>query len=113
MHRDGRHEHGYLLKPEPRRIEEFAGVVADSYAPAATFMNALVIARFWPGRALVLHNLTLIESEGAVVNTERIATPAELPGAVEERFRIPPAITRVAIDGLDLTKDPWGSKPQS
>jgi arylamine N-acetyltransferase len=108
LHRNGRHAHGYLLKPSPRRIEEFAGVIAGSYAPEATFMNALAVVRFSPGRSTVLHNLTLIESEGARVRHQRIASPAELPAVVEERFGIPAAITRVAMEGLELTDDPWG-----
>ena len=108
LHREGRHVHGYLFKPEPRRIEEFAEVVAGSYASSATFMNALVIVRFWPGRSRTLHNLTLIESEGMQVRTERIATPAELPAVVERQFGIPEAITRVALEGIELSKDPWG-----
>ncbi len=49
LYRDGVLQHGYLLKPEPRRIEEFAAVIADSFRDDATFMNALVAVRFFPG----------------------------------------------------------------
>jgi arylamine N-acetyltransferase len=108
LHREGKRDHGYLLKPEPRSIDEFAAIVADSYAPTATFMNALAIVRFRPGRSLVLHNLTLIESEGEHVRKERIASAAALQAVVERRFGIPAGITRVAIDGLVMTHDPWG-----
>jgi arylamine N-acetyltransferase len=109
QHRDGKPSHGYTLKPAPRRIEEFAGVIENSFAPAATFMNALAVVRFWPGRSLALHNQTLIESEGLRARKERIASPADLPRVIEERFSIPQAITRVAMEGLRLTEDPWDS----
>lgn len=112
LYREGKPSHGYLLKPAARRIEEFFGVVERSFAPEATFMNALAIVRFRPGGSLVLHNLTLIENEGTQTRTERIATVAELPRVIEARFGIPAAIAREAIDGLPLVDDPWASGTQ-
>lgn len=54
--------HGYLAKPEPRSIGHVEGVIRDSYRDSATFMNALVVERFFPGRSVRIHNLTLTES---------------------------------------------------
>jgi arylamine N-acetyltransferase len=108
LHRNGNRTHGYLLKPAPRRIEEFERVIEDSFAPSATFMNALVVARFFPGRSLVLRNLSLIESEGAASRVRRLPAASDLPDAVEEHFGIPGGITREALGGLSLSEDPWG-----
>jgi N-hydroxyarylamine O-acetyltransferase len=110
FHRDGRETHGYLLKPAPRRIGDFTAVIADSFDPAATFMNALVVIRFRPGGSLVLRNLSLTECDGAVVRDERIAGPGSLPGVLEARFSIPVEITQVAIEGIELTRDPWTAR---
>jgi arylamine N-acetyltransferase len=109
FYRDGIHSHGYVVNPAPRVIEEFESVIQESFSASATFMNALVIVRFAPGRSVQLHNLTLTETEGPTVRSARIATAAELPGVIEERFGIPGAITRVALAGLQLSQDPWAA----
>jgi N-hydroxyarylamine O-acetyltransferase len=105
--RGGKPVHGYLLKPASRRIEEFERVIEDSFAAAATFMNALAIVRFSAGRSLVLHNLKLIESEGTTVHVRRIDSLSELPESVEKYFGIPGSITREALNGRSLSQDPW------
>ncbi len=107
LHRRGKQAHGYVLKPAPRRIEEFAPVIADSFSPSATFMNALLIVRFAPGRSLRLNNLTLIECDGAEIDLQRIPDPALLPDLIERRFGIPGALALEVLSGLSLTQDPW------
>jgi arylamine N-acetyltransferase len=68
-------------------------VIESSFRPVSTFMNALMIVRFAPGRSLVLHNLDLIESEGPAVAKSRAAEDIDgLPDVIEERFGIPAAI---------------------
>ncbi len=101
-HRDGRPPHGYTLNPRPRRVEEFAGVIDESFEPEATFMNALTIVRFLPGRSLALRNLKLVEAEGDRTRTVRFADAAPLPVLIEERFGIPRALTAEVLAGLTL-----------
>jgi N-hydroxyarylamine O-acetyltransferase len=103
VHRDGALKHGYRVNPVPRRIEEFVGVIADSFGDRATFMHALLIARFWPGRSLTLRNLTLVEAQGTDFTLRQIPDPGQLPDVVEEQFGIPAEIARVALDGVDLS----------
>lgn len=105
LHRRGREAHGYVLKPAPRRIGQFAPAIAESFSPSATFMNALLIVRFAPGRALVLNNLTLIECEGTATRPQRIPDPALLPDLIERHFGIPGTIALEALRGLSLTQD--------
>lgn len=108
LHRRGKPVHGYVMKPAPRQIDEFARVIEESFAPSATFMNALVIVRFFAGRSLVLHNLKVIESEGATSRARQIASLSDLPDTIESQFGIPGAITREALSGRSLSQDPWG-----
>lgn len=107
LYRNGRLTHGYVAKPLPRRIEEFARVIEDSFAPSATFMNAVTIIRFSRGRSLVLHNLTLIECEGISSRVQEIPSPAQLPETIELLFSIPREITREALAGRSLSQNPW------
>jgi arylamine N-acetyltransferase len=107
MYREGRLKHTYTVNPAGRSIEGFRTVIEESFSDGATFMNALVIARFWPGRSVVLHNLTLVESDGTTFGVQRLARPADLPELIEERFGIAADITRGVLDGLALSRDAW------
>jgi arylamine N-acetyltransferase len=103
LHRDGELRHGYVVNPTPRRIGEFADVIADSFADGATFMHALLIARFSPTRSVTLRNLTLIDAEGTDYRLQTIPGTEELPDVIEQHFRIPRDIAREALAGVDLT----------
>jgi len=108
LRRDGQCKHGYVVNPAPRDIGEFARVIDESFSDSATFMNALVLVRFFEGRSVRLQNLTLIESEGTTSRTEKMKGASRLPDLIEERFGIPGRIAREALAGLELAKDPWG-----
>jgi len=103
LHRDGELRHGYAVNPAPRRIEEFARVIASSFSDGATFMHALLIARFWPNRSMTLRNMTLIEAEPSGYRLRQISGRAELPAVIEEHFGIPGEVAREALDGVELT----------
>lgn len=87
-YRDGTLVHGYLAKPEPRPMSDFAAVVADSFRSDATFMRSLVISRFERGRSAVLHNLELVESVGSRSSVRRLRDLHDLAAAIEDRFGI-------------------------
>ena len=107
LYRDGELRHGYLAKPEARQIHEFEQVIADSYRDDATFMNALLLARFFPDRSLVIHDLTLIESRGATSNTQTLASLDELGRAVQDTFAIPSDVVDDVLSGLGQLGDAW------
>jgi N-hydroxyarylamine O-acetyltransferase len=100
--RDGRLRHAYEVNPRPRRIEEFAPAIAASFDGGATFMNALLVARFAPRRSLTLRNLTLTEAREGRPVVHRTLGRDDLPRAVERHFGIPEAITRRALEGVAL-----------
>lgn len=107
LYRDGKLQHIYLAKPWPRQIHEFEQVIVDSYRDEATFMKALLLARFFPGRSLVIRNLTVIESQGAVSNIRTLASQDELAQVVYEYFAIPKEFTEDAVSGLGQLGDAW------
>ncbi len=107
VYRDGQMQHGYLVKPAPRRIEEFASVIADSFRPTATFLNALLLVRFYPGRALMIHNLTLVESQGNESSVHQLGGRAALVAKIVECFGMPRSIVSETVSELGELKDVW------
>jgi N-hydroxyarylamine O-acetyltransferase len=107
LFRNGQERHGYLINPKARRIEEFENVIHQSFRPAATFMNAVLLVRFYEDRSVVIHNLQLIESVGKSVQTASIKDRSELTGVIEEHFGIPRPISAEAISSLDDLGDAW------
>jgi arylamine N-acetyltransferase len=99
---EGKLIHGYLAKPEPRKLSEFHDMIADSYRPQATFMNTVVAERFFPGRSLRIHGLKLTESTGDRVTATRLADRDELVDALVTHFQMPADTVREAITGVNL-----------
>jgi len=105
--RDGQLKHGYMIKPQPRSIDYFTRVIADSYSEQATFMNAVLLVRFFPDRSLAIHNFTVLESEGTRWHFRQLHGRDELAASVEEHFGIPGNITTEAISDLTDFGDAW------
>lgn len=108
LFRDGNLKHGYVVKPNARSIQEFGHIVADSYRDEATFMNALLLARFYPNRSVVIHNLALIESHDGSSSIRALGGRDELVQSVYDCFAIPREVTREVLDDLgQLGGDAW------
>lgn len=107
LYRDGVLRHGYLARPEPRKIEDFSKVIAASFSADATFLNSVLLVRFYPGRSVLIHNLTLVESEGDQSTVHGLANRDELIAAIEQRFAISRVIVREAIGQLGNLQDAW------
>ena len=107
LYRDGELRHGYSVNPAPRQIQEFEHIIADSYREDSTFMNALLLARFYSNRSLVIHNLTLIESQGSAVKVQVLSSGDELVFATHKYFAIPEKITREAVADIRHFRDAW------
>jgi N-hydroxyarylamine O-acetyltransferase len=103
-YRDGALVHGYVVNPAPRRIGEFAGVVAESFSDRAVFMHALLVARFFPRRSVTLRNLTLTEAGPASAPRVRVLGREELPGVIEREFGIPRDVASRALEGAEFTR---------
>ena len=107
LYRDGQQKHGYVAKPEARQVEEFRQVIAESFQPDATFLNSLLLTRFYLDRAVMIHNLTLVESQGSESVIRSLASRDHLVATVEEHFDMPRAIVAEAVNELGDLKDPW------
>lgn len=107
LYRDGALTHSYTVNPIQRTIEYFRAAIEDSYRPGATFMNAVLLARFSPDRAVIIHNLTVIEAKGASQTVRRIERRGDLPAEVEKLFAIPRDIVKEAVSELGEFGDAW------
>jgi arylamine N-acetyltransferase len=107
LYRDGQLKHGYLATPTPKKLEDFEAVITDSFRKDATFMNALLLARFYSDRSVVIHNLDLIESRGARSRIRSLASRDELVRVIEECFNIPQAVATESVAELGQLKDAW------
>ena len=107
QYRKGEYIHGYNVKPEPRKIEDFKQVIKDSFREDAIFLNSLLITKFYSDRSTVVHNLNLIESEGTNSKSYELKDTKQLIGVIEEKFRIPKEISSEAISELKELKNPW------
>jgi hypothetical protein len=101
-------KHGYLAKPVAKKIEDFRRVISDSFRPDATFLNSILLARFYPGRSIVIHNLTLIESRGDKSVVHPLQGSGAVVAAIHENFEMPRDVVAEAIAGLNELQDAWG-----
>jgi len=108
LYRDGVLRHGYLANPAPRTIEDFSKVIASSFSADATFLNSVLLVRFYPGRSVLIHNLTLVESEGDKSTVHTLPDRDQLIAAIEQRFGMPREIVSEAVGQLGNLQDPWG-----
>lgn len=107
LHHDGHPKHGYIVNPVPRRIDHFAEVIADSYRDSATFMNSILLTRFFRNKSIRIHNLSVTRSEGSEYNIENLENRDELPDVIEELFGIPREIAGEAVASLGDFGDAW------
>jgi len=107
LYRDGVLRHGYLARPEPRKIEDLSKVIAASFSADATFLNSVLLVRFFPGRSVLIHNLTLVESEGNKSTAHALANCDELISAIEKHFGMKREIVEEAVGQLGNLRDPW------
>lgn len=106
-YREGRRIHGYVVKPTPRHVEEFSQVIQDSFRPTATFLNALLLVRFYSNRSVMVHNMTLVESAGNESQVRVLGSRDELVSTVEREFGIPGPIVSEAVSQLSQLRDAW------
>jgi len=107
LYREGKLKHGYRLKPQPRKIADFRQVIADSFRRDATFLNSILLARFWRGSSTVIHNSSVTESWGREWSQHSLRRD-EVATAIYNGFGIPSEIAAVAIEGLREFQDAWG-----
>jgi arylamine N-acetyltransferase len=113
LHRDGSLKHGYMAKIKPRQIQEFEPIILDSFREDSTFMNALLLARFFPKRSILIHNMTLIYSQGTTSNIRIMANQRELVHLIHKKFGIPRELVQEVLDEMELRDDAWSWAPSA
>ncbi len=108
-YRDGQYMHGCLALPAEQRLEDFSDVIAASFRPTATFMQALMLARFrWPKGSVLVWNLAINEArEDATAQTRQVLR-SELPREIERLFGIP---SEIAVEAIAELPEPMGVLP--
>jgi len=106
QYHNGELKHWYILKPQARKIEEFAQVIRDSFSDKAMFMNAILITRFFENGSVVLRNLNLTETMDGKASTQKILFE-DIPKIVNNKFKMPTELVKTAIGKLSQLKDTW------
>ncbi len=101
---NGEFKHWYTAKPKPRSIEEFRGVIKDSYSDDAMFMNIFRITRFTGSGSLVIRNLQLTETIGLLTTTIEVPRN-DIPGIVETKFLMPADVAEEAFGTIKDLKN--------
>jgi arylamine N-acetyltransferase len=101
-------QHGYLLKPQSRSIDEFEEIIAGSFSPGATFMNSILLAKFSPGYADIIHNLTYMEIKNDIAAMKTINSKEELVVIINKVFGIPANILKIVLADLPMNQGVWG-----
>lgn len=107
MYRGGELLHGYSINQNPREIGYFENVIADSFGENATFMNAVLLVRFYDDRILSIRNLTVLEAGGTESRIRKLANRAELVENIETLFGISAGIADEAVRHVNTFKDAW------
>jgi arylamine N-acetyltransferase len=107
LFRDGVRKHGYVVNPAPRVPGHFRDVIADSFLPDATFMNAVALYRFDRHGSLAIRNLQLIETTPDAWTVRALRDTGELAAVAEERFGVPASIVLEAVAGIPRLRDAW------
>jgi hypothetical protein len=70
-------------------------------------MNSVLLTRFYSDRAVMIHNLMLVESRGSESIVRPLASRDQLAATVEEYFDMPRAIVAEVVGELGDLEDPW------
>ncbi|UCG61689.1 MAG: arylamine N-acetyltransferase [Candidatus Zixiibacteriota bacterium] len=107
MFREGQLRHGYTVKPTPRHIQYFEKTIRNSFRDGQTFMNSVLLVRYYPNRSTMIHNLSIIKSVGTDYSIDELSGLDELPAAIEKYFSIPRDIVSVALSAVGELGDSW------
>jgi arylamine N-acetyltransferase len=105
FYRDGHLHHGYVIKPQPRKIKYFDQIIGDSFREDATFMNAILLTRHTQNKSYRIQNMTLTETTASGSVIKEISDRQELCEIIYEKFSIPLEISKESISEIKKFKD--------
>lgn len=107
MFKNGSYKHGYTVRPESRKFNDFNKVISESFHPGATFFRSLLLTKLISGRFCILHNMEYVESTHSKSRIYHLHDVRELLKLVETKYGIPTSITGNLLTDLNLLGDPW------
>jgi arylamine N-acetyltransferase len=108
LFREGILTHGYIMKPEPRTIDNFNKAIKNSFSKDAIFMNSLLAVHFKEDNTIIISNKNIIEMSKQSIIKKPIKDFEELLNEIERIFKIPTSISRIALKNITMHKDAWG-----
>lgn len=97
--------HGYFINPEPRNITEFSEIISNSFLPEATFMNSILLTKYDGKTFFTVNNMTYTEDTGKETVTKKLSSQTELLHTIQQIFRIPTHLVKVALEGMSLEQE--------
>ena len=107
MYRNGKLRHGYLVKPRPQYLCNFAPAIRDSFRETATFTKSLLVTKYLTTGFAMLHNHTFTVSQGIRYQQKHIKNNDELVRIIDTRFQIRGKMAEAIIETMDMTGDAW------
>ena len=105
--RNGINKHGYIVKPHSRSIKEFETSIKDSMKSTSTFLNAVLLVKYYDNSSVVIHNFSLIEIEDSNVNIVQLKDEEDLIDQIYLKFGIPKEISQDSLSLIKNFKDAW------
>jgi arylamine N-acetyltransferase len=99
--------HGYLLKPQPRSIEEFNKIIKESFNADAAFMNEILLTGYSHDRSFIIHNLNYTEIITDSIITYTLKNREELIVVINKAFGIPENILDTVLIDQPMGHDSW------
>jgi N-hydroxyarylamine O-acetyltransferase len=107
LYRDGELMHGYTAKPIARSIDYFSRTIEGSFRDEATFMNSLLLVKFFERRSFAVYNMSAIESKGETYTTRTLADRSELSQVIVENFGMDEEVVAEALSVLREFGNAW------
>jgi N-hydroxyarylamine O-acetyltransferase len=105
--RDGEEIHGYLAKPTPRKIDCFEETIWDSFTDNSTFMNSLLMVRFYENYTISIRNKSAFKISGSNWEEKNLENLEELTEFIVTHFNMPIGIVQKTLNELKSFDDPW------
>ena len=106
-YQNGSLRHGYMLKPQPRHINEFNKVIIESFNPDATFMNSLLLTKYSTESSYIIHNNNFTEIQNNSEYVKSLIKKEDLIETINNFFGMPAEILETVINGLSMNHGVW------
>jgi arylamine N-acetyltransferase len=107
LYRNNIEKHGYAVKQKAKSISDFEYVIKESFRESATFLNALLLVKYYSNLSIMIHNYSFVESKPASFNLVKIHNKSELIDNIVHYFKIPNEIVTESVNFVSAFSDAW------